>query len=394
MTIAIALLLAAYHPSPWGTGESQADDLVVKLVTFGPGDDLTEMFGHSALIVEDTRLKDARLYNYGEFAFDAATVPKYLLGHLTFAVGERNVEPQLELYKRHGRSVHVAELALTPEERLAAARILAVNVLPANKHYVYDHFLDNCTTRPRDVIDRAVNGRLRAQVKPGRMTLREHAHRYTASTPVLSVVLDFVMNATVDQQVTTWEEAFLPAELESQVRAAGLMKTDTVWFDPGRAPVPVDPPRWEPWLFLVGVVVGVGVLLAAKRRRVLGIASAFAGALLGVPGLILFVMAVFTEHTVTHWNENLFLGNPLTCVAGVLGLLLARGKAVERLALRAWILLLALALVDVILKLTPWFTQSNGRILAFALPILAGTVLAFARAARGGGAQHAPRDPS
>ena len=55
---------------PWGTGESQGEDLAISLVTFSPGDDVASWWGHGSLVVEDRRLEQSRLYNYGMFSFD------------------------------------------------------------------------------------------------------------------------------------------------------------------------------------------------------------------------------------------------------------------------------------------------------------------------------------
>jgi hypothetical protein len=90
---------------PWLRGLSRGEDLAIHVVTFGPGDDIAEWFGHAAIAVEDTRLKEARLYNYGEYAFDKTVALRYLRGHLIFHVGERPFVPTLDLYAAHRRDV-------------------------------------------------------------------------------------------------------------------------------------------------------------------------------------------------------------------------------------------------------------------------------------------------
>ena len=48
------------------------------------------------------------------------------------------------------------QVDLTPEEAMHVAKSLGTNVLPENRMYRYHHYNDNCSTRPRDIIDAAI----------------------------------------------------------------------------------------------------------------------------------------------------------------------------------------------------------------------------------------------
>lgn len=212
---------------PWGTGESQGEDLAILLVTFSPGDDVPSWWGHGSLVVEDRRRQMSRLYNYGMFSFDEAMLARFAMGRLEFWVGQSSVGGTFRFYQAEDRDVRVQELNLTPEQRVVVAKRLAENVLPENREYLYHHYNDNCVTRLRDMIDVATGGQLReADRAPGRMTLREHTRRYTAVNAPMSVLLDFMMNDEIDRPITKWEEAFLPDELEAQVAALQVKGAD------------------------------------------------------------------------------------------------------------------------------------------------------------------------
>jgi hypothetical protein len=381
---------------PWGIeGDkgSRGEDLVVRLVTFGQGDDVTEWFGHSALVVEDTAKNVSLLYNYGEFAFSEDTVVRYVLGRLEFHVGARSVERTLLSYRAHNRSILIQDLDLDPDERLSLARFLANNARPENATYLYDHYTDNCATRPRDVVDAAVHGQLRAASKPGRMTLRQHTRRMTQHAAWLSVPIDMALNGEVDRPITTWDEAFLPGELAKQVgelvvtRADGsarpLVKESRVWFEANRAPPPDEPaPTWPP-LVATGVALAAALLVVRRRRAALGALVALTGLVFGGAGTVLFLMWTITDHMVAHHNENLFVMSPVTLLLLPLGLAVSAGK---RGAVRALyphsLVLLVIALVDVAGKLTPWLPQKNAPFLALMLPILVALVVAARTQAR------------
>src|SRR5438105_421857 len=71
---------AAAHAQPdtlaWA--DSRPEDLVIKLVTFGPGDDIYNYFGHNGIVVQDNEDGSARLYNFGMFHFGMDMLPNYM----------------------------------------------------------------------------------------------------------------------------------------------------------------------------------------------------------------------------------------------------------------------------------------------------------------------------
>jgi hypothetical protein len=95
---------------------------------------------------------------------------------------------------------------------------------------------------------------------------------------------------------------------------------------------------------------------------------------------LLAVLALFTEHTVTYWNENLFFVNPLSLALLPLGIGYARGAAwAARWHPRIWGALAALALLGLVGKLLPNFDQENTLVWTLlAPPILAGAWSAWA----------------
>jgi hypothetical protein len=402
LTLLLGLLLvaaparAAAAP-PWGTGESQGEDLAISLVTFGPGADVPSWWGHGSLVVEDRRLGKARLYNYGMFSFDEKMLARFAMGRLEFWVADASVLGTYRVYKEYDRDVRIQELHLAPEQRVKVAKLLADNVLPQNRDYLYHHYNDNCSTRLRDAIDAAVGGQLRkADTAPARMTLREHTRRYTAPNPPMSVLLDFMMNDEIDQPITRWEEAFLPDELERQVAAQQVTQADgtTVplvarswnYFESGRPRAPEQPPAFGPWVLALGLALGgsaLGLAFWGRKggklpRVLLGLENALVGLVFGLPGTALLIMWFVTDHTVTFRNENLFLANPLTLLALPLGLQLMWGSAKAPARLRKlWGVLTGSGVLGVLLKVLPMFDQDNWRLIALILPVSAGFAGAF-----------------
>lgn len=385
----------AFARPPWGVGQSRGEDLDIYLVTFGPGPEIISWFGHTALVVEDRRLGQKRLYNYGMFSFGPDMLPKFAMGRLEFWVDESPSVTQIyRFYARDNRDVILQKLNLPPEQKLKLAQSLSDNVLPQNREYLYHHYFDNCATRPRDMVDSAVGSGLRAVGKePGRMTLRDHTRRYSNYLPPMSVLLDFLMNDEIDKPITRWEEAFLPTELMHQVddvkvpsTGQPLVAQKIVWFKGSRVDPPAEVPRYGPWLLLIGLAFGAasaGLGFWHKRRGsklarvLLGLEHALVGLVLGLPGTVLLVMWMITNHTVTWRNENLLLANPVTLAALPLGLMLAFGSKKAAARLRSvWLFLTATGVLSILIKVLPVFDQDNWRIIALILPVSLGMAAA------------------
>jgi hypothetical protein len=388
--LSLVAALSTGQLPPWMSGESRPEDLVVTLATFSPGDSVPEWWGHTALIVEDQRLQRGRLYNYGMFGFDKF-FSTFVMGRLEFWVSDgESISGTFNFYKHQlNRDVRLQVLDLLPDQALQLAKALGTNVLPENRNYLYQHYDDNCSTRPRDLIDAAVGGQLKAATAgPGRMTLREHTLRYSKVNPSMSLVLDFLQNGTLDVPITMQQEAYLPDELERQVQAlmvarpdgskVPLVRRQVDWFRSTRPPPPEQAPHWTPWWLLVGTgLAGLALALghlgrrgAAVPRVLLGLYTFFYGLLSSLLGTTLFLMALFTNHAVTWRNENLFLMSPLNLALVPLGVMLVRRSPRAGPGLRTtWTALAGLTVLGVLLKPLPGFVQNNWNLIALVGPV-------------------------
>jgi len=382
---------------PWMTGESQPQDLRIALVTFSPGDSLVEWWGHTSLVVSDERLKQERLYNFGMFGpkegDTAGFLKDFIKGRLIFWVADDSAIGTFDFYKRHlKRDVRVQDLDLEPDEAMLIARRLGSHVLPDNRYYRYHHYNDNCSTRPRDIIDEAIGGQLKAATSgTSKQTLRQHTLRYSRVNPPMSLVLDFLQGDSLDKPITGLQDAYLPDELEKQVQALQVKRADGSvrplvkrqwnWFKSDRQPPPETAPNWILYellvgLFLMGLAHGLGHFGrdGAKAPRVLlGLYTAFLGLVLGIFGLALAFLMTATDHDVTFGNENILQANPLTFLALPAGLMLAWGSKKAKAFNRGlWTVLGALSLLGVLIKVLPFADQANGNILAILVPLNVG----------------------
>lgn len=398
LSLLVALSGAAKAPPPpWLTGQSNPADLSITLVTFSPGDTLVEWWGHSSFVVADTRLNQVRLYNFGMFGpreGDDTTgfIKDFIKGRLIFWVDEESPGWTFQLYKSLNRDVRMQELDFEPLEAEQVAKALATHVLPENKYYRYHHYNDNCSTRPRDMIDAAIGGQLKAATSgPSKYTLREQTLRYAMVNPPFSLILDFLQGDFLDHPMTQQGDAYLPDELEKQLaalqvkRADGsvrpMVKKSTVWFQSTRPRPPEYPPNWVPYEFLIGLAFAALAHLLGHWGRdgkklprvLLGLYTTLLGLLLGIFGLALGFLMTFTDHDVTFGNENILQANPLSIMLVPFGVMLMWGsKRAAKLNRVWWTILGALSLLGVLIKVLPFADQANWNILALTVPVNVG----------------------
>ena len=157
----------------------------------------------------------------------------------------------------------------------------------------------------------------------------EGCRRLMAESPVVYTGLHAGLGPEADQEISQWEEMFLPEKvrervLELQVMGEDgtptpLVRSERVLYEAvGRAPDRQQPPTWTLNFLVLGLLLAavmVGLARAARRSAAGRFAFAAVGSLwtllVGVGGLLLAGLWTLTNHTAAHRNENLFHFDPL-----------------------------------------------------------------------------------
>jgi hypothetical protein len=415
-TTAAALLLAS-HGAVTGAAAQTAPppgaQLTVFHAVFGPGEAVWEKFGHNAIWVHDAETGTTTSYNYGMFSFDQpGFVPRLMRGDMLYSMGVRDADEEAAIYAWYDRSVWVQRLNLTPAQRHALREFLDWNALPQNQEYRYDYFRDNCSTRVRDALDRALGGAVQDALRgvATGTTYRWHSLRLTAESLPTYTGLVLGLGAPTDVPIDAWEEGFIPMELMRHLRTvrvpddAGRMVplvADEVTFHVSQRPPPPDaPPSRTAGYAAAGILLGAGLALLghfARRSRRAALALAVALTIWGVAtgffGLILTLLWGATTHIDSYNNLNLLQVSPLgflIAVAAPLAVLRRTTQTgrhrVVRLAWPAALAMAALSATGLLLAFIPAVHQSNGPMIALALPVHLAVVLSLYQAI--------PRTPS
>ena len=204
----------------------------VKLVTMGVGSLIWERHGHIALCTCGDGGRNDACYNYGigDFAKPLDMAWGFLRGEDSFWVGKMNPVQMIAVYQLADRTVWVQDLPLTPVQQAKVVAKLESDILEENKHYSYDHFWDNCTTRVRDIIDDATNGALSSMTNlTDDRTFRDLAREGFLGMRIPLLITDIGMNRRTDRVPTYWERMFLPDYLREAVEAKWNVKPKVLY---------------------------------------------------------------------------------------------------------------------------------------------------------------------
>lgn len=370
-------------------------ELTISIMTMGVGAEVWERFGHNAIVVEDRRYGTSVAYNFGMFSFRQENfLLRFIQGRMWYWMAGYPTEDDIPRYIAAKRSVWQQELNLTPAQRLAMRDALERNALDENKFYRYDYYLDNCSTRVRDAIDRVLGGAFKSQMQgPASGSYRFHTQRLNTNSLPLYTGLLLALGHGADRPITRWEEMFLPLKLreyldtvrvpDSSGALVPLVRTERALYVSDSYPVPDAPPAWgiqflAAGLLLGGLLYGAGVAAsrAQAARRALQWGGALWGVVTGVAGLILAGLWGFTDHAIAARNENVL---QCSLFALALAVVLPRVSPTRPGATRsARVLALivgGLSLLGLVIKLLPGFDQVNGQVLALFVPVNLGLVL-------------------
>ena len=366
-----------------------AAELTVYLMTMGPGQRVWERFGHNAIWIHDPVQGTDKAYNYGLFDLRQENfLVRFLQGRMWYWMQGFPAQSYVELYRRANRSVWIQELEMPPKARQELQAFLEWNERPENRFYHYDYYRDNCSTRVRDALDRALAGRIRQEtleLATGK-TYRFHTRRLTANDPLIYTGLLLALGRPVDRPISAWEEMFLPLAVREHLRSISvpgsdgrptpLVRSERTLFESSATPPPDRPPFWLPIYLGIGLILGSTILLLGTRaqrsrlaRAGLIVVSGTWALAVGTVGLVLAGLWGLTDHTAAYNNENLLQANLLAL--GLLWLVptAARGFPTGRGALVLAGTVAGLSQLGLVLKLLPAFYQVNGEIIALALPV-------------------------
>jgi hypothetical protein len=323
-----------------------ADTWQVSLITCGPGVEVYNQFGHSAIRMKNEALDYDVIYNYGIFDFNTPNFSlRFTLGQTDYLLGVQYSRDFVNWYASSLRDVREQVLNLTVEEKNTLIGLLNENYKPQNRMYRYNFFYDNCATRPRDLIEKCLQRELKYNedmltTETGQ-SLRSIVHEFTANNAWSQFGIDLCLGSEADKPISKRQMMFIPLYLEDYFATANLLPNEGENFsqrgsknslveEPSNEVLPLvaesrdlvvipealkqhpDTPFTPFRCFtLLFIVVAALTIYGIKHRKSLWGLDLVLFALAGIAGCMLTFLASFSEHPTVSPNYLLLLFQPL-----------------------------------------------------------------------------------
>ncbi|CAL2064355.1 DUF4105 domain-containing protein [Tenacibaculum sp. 190524A05c] len=285
----------------------------ISIVTSGPGDNLYEKFGHTAIRVKDPVLNLDLLYNYGIFDFnDPNFYANFVRGFMKYKLARYPFHYALKSAQQDERWVKQQVLNLNVKERNEFFQFLEQNVKPENASYFYDPFFDNCATRPRDITKSILKEKLNlnegfiTEDKSIRTLMNEKIHPNSWG----SFGINIALGNRLDKIASAEEYLYLPEylyeayEVSKISNGESLIKKTETLLDFETKSVKADFP--SPFLVFTILLIIVAIITykdykKKKQTKILDFILLFSTGLVGA--LIVFLW-FFTNHSTAPNNFN------------------------------------------------------------------------------------------
>lgn len=295
----------------------------VYLLTCGPGTETYSIYGHSALRIVTPERGTDFVYNWGVFDFSTPNFAwKFARGKLQYMLGVSTYESFLQDYVYEKRWVISQKVNLSNDQINTLVSLIAENLRPENVKYLYDFFYDNCSTRVRDILEKAVGKSLiypPEESLKNQPTFRQKIREYQKNYAWLNLGIDFLLGSPADKRASFRSQMFLPVDLYINLSKL-LINREEKMIPLLQNPVTVisfDNPAIKSGfvsspLFVFSVLaIIIMILTAAVRGKTFNnILDIFFFACFSVLALMIIFFNFFTDHQQLRWNLNIIWLNP------------------------------------------------------------------------------------
>jgi hypothetical protein len=311
----IFLLLSAVASAQ----DSLSQQAEISVLTLGPFQgELYSAFGHSAIRVYDPMQGIDDAYNWGVFDFNQ---PNFYLnfagGYLYYKLGVYPYDRFRDYYIYYNRYVHEQKLNLTQQQKQKLYNYLIWNRQPQNQNYRYDYFYNNCATKVRDVVKTVFGDSVQfdGSYIQTKYSIRDLTDIYLEQQPWGDLGIDICLGLPMDKKASAYEYMFLPDYVEAGFNHATLgsepLVKETISVYESQKEEPVKSLLHPLTVFSVFALLVFGLCFwDYKRKKLSRWFDALLFGVLGIVGLLLFVLWFFTDHNAAAVNFNLLWALP------------------------------------------------------------------------------------
>ncbi|MDP2042774.1 MAG: DUF4105 domain-containing protein [Algoriphagus sp.] len=301
-----------------GLTQAKAQIYEISLLTCDPGKELYSSFGHSAIRMREIGSEGQDLvFNFGTFDFRTPNFyGKFATGKLDYMLSVSTYADFIREYDYYRRDVREQILALSSDQMDFLIQHLWAQYDPARRYYRYDFFFNNCATKIRDAFEISLGNQLvwNDPPKSEEKTFRNLIDEYVYPLPWADLGIDLALGSVIDRNATEREKQFLPdymeaafanATIEGDGPTRPLVKESRVILEYPDEEFKMDflNPYFIFWAIAI-LFTAITFYGHRKKRLFLGLDLGLFS-ILGILGLVVTFLWLFTDHSATKWNWNI-----------------------------------------------------------------------------------------
>lgn len=324
--ISLIYLLVLILFSTKSFAQQDSCHLQISLLTVMPGEELYSTFGHSALRITDTVTHQDIVYNYGTFNFDDPDFyTKFIRGKLLYYLSTDRFDSFVLENQQDNRGITEQILNLSCEQKRNIIGLLEANMMAQNRFYKYDFLFDNCTTRLRDLVEKASDSTVHfGKALNTEVSFRNLIHEYLNKNDKQwsKLGIDILLGAKTDAIATPYQVMFLPDYLmktfdSSTINSQPLVTDKHSLFKINYSQNEKDN-LTHPFFLFICLFVLIAFLSFSKNVFVQKFLDSFDALLffiVGFLGILILFMWFGTDHIMCRNNYNLLWAWPMNIVA-------------------------------------------------------------------------------
>ena len=280
----------------------------ISILTCEKGNELYSLFGHTAIRIQDTSNDLDVVYNYGTFDFATTNFYlKFIKGDLKYFVTANTYNEFFYEYTIENRSIYEQTLNLTSIQKQQLFDALNKSLLTDEKYYTYKFIDRNCTNMVVDKINQTLGQNCIVKTTEKGKTYREILFPYVENHFYENLGINVIFGKKVDED---GKKLFLPNQFMESLKIAKINGIPIAERPNTILKATPEEPKKSLWNNYYSFCL-ILLLITISRKSWIYL-SYFA--LLGLLGIFLSVVGLYSFHEEVANNYNILLFNPLLLV--------------------------------------------------------------------------------
>jgi len=297
----------------------------ISILTIGPGNSLSDAFGHSGIRVIDEINNYDVVFNYGVYDYNAPNFyGNFVKGRPIYSLGLNNYENFYKNYVNQSRQIIEQKLDLSEYQKRIFVNKLITNSKEANKFYEYNYFENNCSTKIADIfneiLEEDIENESLYKANVGSNSYRKLVYENINPNSWGALGIDICLGAVIDKNINSKDELFLPYNLKSyfdelgnsNIRNGNLVTTSVLFGEYSKYTETLISPVYF-LLILSLIIISITYIDYLRRTRSV-LLDSIVLLVTGTIGLLLIYLWFFSNHTASAWNYNLLWAIPFNLI--------------------------------------------------------------------------------